>query len=696
MVTLPPGLSTQQARPADNLKALSCSSVECIYPEPVRSRHQRKPELILTTRLKHYESLLRKNGINPNTIIDSDDYYDSVSVEDEAEKTLSSDPSDANNEATEGQFLSRGSKSIYFDNNVWRNFGRDLRDTDSIFDDMEDYGMAHNLSAEQLELPLNFDRLLLAGPSTHSLASLHPDPVQSLKLWNVFLENVNPLTKVIHAPSVQKQIMEVIGDIESVGKGFEALLFAVYCCALNSMTEDEVKSELYTEKAILWNKCRVGAQEALVNARFTSTTDFLVLQALLLFIISAREDCHQRSLWCLSGVTIRIAHQLGLHRDGSCLGMPFFEAEMRRRIWWQLTVTDRLIARVCGSLPTPLPQSDTRLPTIINDAELHPDMKESVADSSGATEMIFCQVRYEFNAWFQRQDNGKVAKNGEDPWRLLAAFGQKMSENAVADLERTLIERIIKKCDPSIPLHLLAITSARSTIAMVRLMALDPFHSLGRGKPLSQAKRDKIFESSLELAKFSTEIRSMDLLKRFSWHLDYFFPWPALLYALSELRYRPIGESTSQAWSYLSSLYSRHHARLLYRPRGPLHIIISKLAVKAWAVQKSQYEQQGLPVPSQPGIVAIASEIDNQGYRFATKKYDQKNYREKTPIVRDFNLSEPTHGINTSTQLNEDSSDFLADFFDQTAPLDNTAMDWGILDRILTQNPQDFDTSVYL
>lgn len=372
--------------------------------------------------------------------------------------------------------------------------------------------------------------------------------------------------------------------------------------------------------------------------------------------------------------------------------MSFFETEIRRRVWWQLTVTDRLIARLCGSLPAPLPQSDTRLPTIVNDVELHPDMKEGVVDSTGATEMIFCQVRYEFNAWFQRQDDGKIARNGEDPWRVLAALGQKMSENAMDELQRALTKNIIEKCDSSIPVHLLAITSARSTMALVRLMALDPFHSMGRGKPLSQTERDKIFDASIELAKFSTDIRSMDLLKRFSWHLDYFFPWPALLYALSELQYRPIGESTTQAWFYLGSLYSRHHARQISRARGPLHVIISKLAVKAWDAHKAQYEQQGLSVPPQPDIVAIASEINNQGV--AEKEVEQKSHSQNR-IAQGFHFHESHHEINTPMRLNEDSHDLLADLFDQTAPLGDIPMDWGTLDGIMLQEPPDFNVPTY-
>lgn len=152
---------------------------------------------------------------------------------------------------------------------------------------------------------MNFDRLLLASPSRSSLAGLHPNSVQSLKLWNIFLENVNPLTKVIHAPSVQEKIMETVGDIESIGNGFEAFLFAMYCCALNSMTEDEVKSEIDTDKTVLWDRCRAGAQQALVNSRFTATTDLLVLQSLFLFIV--RFDKHfQFTCRCLTSSCIDI------------------------------------------------------------------------------------------------------------------------------------------------------------------------------------------------------------------------------------------------------------------------------------------------------------------------------------------------------------------------------------------------------
>jgi hypothetical protein len=42
----------------------------------------------------------------------------------------------------------------------------------------------------------------------------------------------------------------------------------------------------------------------------------------------------------LTGLAIRIAHSLGLHRDGTNFDVSPFDTEMRRRCWWQICVLD--------------------------------------------------------------------------------------------------------------------------------------------------------------------------------------------------------------------------------------------------------------------------------------------------------------------------------------------------------------------
>jgi hypothetical protein len=43
-----------------------------------------------------------------------------------------------------------------------------------------------------------------------------------------------------------------------------------------------------------------------------------------------------QSLWSLMGLAVCNAEKLGMHRDGTLLGLSPFETEERRRLWWQM------------------------------------------------------------------------------------------------------------------------------------------------------------------------------------------------------------------------------------------------------------------------------------------------------------------------------------------------------------------------
>jgi hypothetical protein len=53
------------------------------------------------------------------------------------------------------------------------------------------------------------DHLLFGSPDTNvDLSTLHPEPVQIFRLWQIYLDNANPLLKVTHTPSLQGRIIE--------------------------------------------------------------------------------------------------------------------------------------------------------------------------------------------------------------------------------------------------------------------------------------------------------------------------------------------------------------------------------------------------------------------------------------------------------------------------------------------------------
>lgn len=99
----------------------------------------------------------------------------------------------------------------------------------------------------------------------------------------------------------------------------------------------------------------------------------------------------------LVAAVVRVAQSLGLHRDGSLLGISAFETEMRRRIWYEICLLDLKTAQDHGCDPSITTASyDTQMPLNINDQDLSedPNAPPPVARSE-FTEMTFCLVRYE-------------------------------------------------------------------------------------------------------------------------------------------------------------------------------------------------------------------------------------------------------------------------------------------------------------
>src|SRR5690349_17334902 len=94
---------------------------------------------------------------------------------------------------------------------------------------------------------------------------------------------------------------------------------------------------------------------------------------------------------------------MGIHRDGSSLGLNYFDIEMRRRLWWQIMILDARAAELTGSgRPGEAWYWNTKVPSNVNDCDLHPDMKEPPVDSAGPTDMISCLLRYELGVMFKR------------------------------------------------------------------------------------------------------------------------------------------------------------------------------------------------------------------------------------------------------------------------------------------------------
>ena len=128
--------------------------------------------------------------------------------------------------------------------------------------------------------------LLFPSYAIEDLSKLHPSAVHIFRMWQTYLDNVNPLIKVLHAPTVQQQILVAISDLEKIPKGLEALMFSIYILAVTSLGEKDCISVLGEEKATLLARYRAGAKQALRKAGFLKSSELIVLQAFFLFLVS--------------------------------------------------------------------------------------------------------------------------------------------------------------------------------------------------------------------------------------------------------------------------------------------------------------------------------------------------------------------------------------------------------------------------
>jgi hypothetical protein len=194
------------------------------------------------------------------------------------------------------------------------------------------------------------------------MAALHPPEQQARQFWDKYKENVDPLVKVLHIPSFEPIFFDAVADFDGVCKGLEPMLFAIYYGAVTSTTNDECLESWGEDRTTLLQRYRFGLEQALARANFLYCDEIIILQAFIIFLILLRRNDAARKIWTLTGLVVRIAQTLGVHRDGSHFKLPPFEIEMRRRLWWQVCILDARSSEDHGCDPTIVEaQFDTKM-----------------------------------------------------------------------------------------------------------------------------------------------------------------------------------------------------------------------------------------------------------------------------------------------------------------------------------------------
>ncbi len=234
-----------------------------------------------------------------------------------------------------------------------------------------------------------------------------------------------------------------------------------------------------------------------------------------------------KSLWSLMGIIVCNAERYGLHRDGTLLGLPPYETERRRRVWWELQHLDMALGVKSGSMSLSLQAPwDARLPLNIEDEDIEPSMREAPEEREGLTSMSQCLWTYwvlDLQRSFCHADGTKLGFSWPADKSLSA-----VEKNTLIDrLETDLNKRYVQFCDPIRPLHLLVQILARAFISGMRRLTLHPLAHNGKISDLSEDHRKRLLDVCIQGLEYDVALHSNPSLKHFRWRFQGYFQWSA-------------------------------------------------------------------------------------------------------------------------------------------------------------------------
>ncbi|KAJ5665828.1 uncharacterized protein N7477_008276 [Penicillium maclennaniae] len=531
------------------------------------------------------------------------------------------------------------------------------------------------------------DNLLLFGSRKKAveLSTLHPEPVQLFRLWQTYLDNVDPLLKVTHTPSLQSRLIQAASNLSGISSTFEALLFAIYSIAIMSLTAGECNDAFESSREELLTKYQFGCQQALLNCGYLRTGDRECLTAFYLFLVSIGRSTDPRSMSSMLGIAMRIAYRMRIHSEAACMKYNPIEAEMARRLWWSFKIFDTRIGELADYRNAALaPTWDCKPPLNVNDADLRSEMKRAPLVMNTTSEALFVVVRSEL-CEFVRHAKFHLDSHSPNFASGVSDAQQRLSpeHSELNGLESMIEEKYLKFCNAENPLHYMTIWTTRNFIAKCRLVE---HYSRILGSSLEQTERQRDFAVfyAVEMLESDTKIMTSPLTRRYTWHMSFYFPLPAYIHLLQDLKRRPTHNQAEKAWEVMSDNFE---ARFDFSQpiTSPLFKIFTRLVLPAWDMYQARFKESGnFPVP--PRIVSYVQDgmAEKSGISQGTSD-DNAKFHDSVSID-DFSMPIPMpmesdgHGLSFGEGSNEFAGAGPDRLGNLPSEVDLSQLDWVLMD----------------
>ena len=602
-------LCSQRKIKCDRLQPCSrCikSRAECVYraPDPPKRRKRKSPEGDdeMRSRLHEYERLLKQAGIDIKTAppVFSESAPPASNSEQVMEELAQSKPTVPNL----GHLFVYGSKTKYHETSLYDSVENEFQQHSDMFkaeDEPEEEPSSYLDPLIRTQNPAN---ILFAPPSTdEELRRLQPSRDHARQMWFIFKERVDPLLKLWDNEHKQDRYMAVLDSLGTRVRPMEPWMFASCLMAVLALSDDECLVSFGEPKNNLFRRLKYATQQALLGAGLLCSSDTIVLQAYVLFLLSVAHEYDVGTYWIMTGIALRIALRGGLHRDQSSLGMDKWpwHAEMRRRIWWQIILIDLRASELTGiDSSFSFSNWDTKFPLNVNDNDLNMSIRELPPERTGATDMMFCLINYEMREFYREVRSTPSISQAVQNFQIIEHSPEE-KDKVVDELERRIEQKYLRYCDPLVPLHHLCLITARAAIAISRLMIHYPRNHSTEGDDIPLARREMLFTTALKVIEYHNLVYENKSTRKFAWSMEIRFPWHALVFLLGELRLRTI-DNTDHAWTLVEQFVG-YNPTLWKETRKALHVACCSLAIKAWDSRIKALQKTRQALPAEPEFI---------------------------------------------------------------------------------------------
>ncbi|GJD01330.1 fungal specific transcription factor [Colletotrichum higginsianum] len=447
-------------------------------------------------------------------------------------------------------------------------------------------------------------------PKLH-LADLLPPKSGAVELWRNYVDNIEVCNKVLHRPTAEILVYTAIDDPHNAPVEAMAIIFSVFFMSVITLEPATVQSLTGEDKTTNLHRFKTGLEQAFAKADFLEHPSVRLLEALAIYLAALRIHNPGRGLWTLNGLAIRAAQSIGLHRDGTKLGLTTFESEIRRRIWWHLLGRDGRAGEDYGiqnSTGFSL-HAGVSYPSNLDDGDLYPEMRELPPPRPGWTQLTIVLINIQ---------SGRT-------WHRLATMASSWAERPTPESVRAQIVRelhdyaegFLRNCNPVIPQQRQTMLVARFIIRKLDLVTRQQWLHLEHPEARESFATEENLQEALGILEAGMSLASDELLRPYRWSMRAYPPYHMLLYVLWHLCVKPEGPSVDKAWRAVDE----HSAliRQVSSGSGPAAkmTILDALRAKALAVRQrlaQQNEGDGEGAGDAVGDVEAAGNADKEAY----------------------------------------------------------------------------------